>query len=91
MFWIRMWLVITGAVGKKLVFREASLDSLPPRVLLTGYVADEHLPGLYSGAVAAICPSMYEGFGLPALECKSSAKMVLGGRCGERRGHVNRR
>jgi alpha-1,3-rhamnosyl/mannosyltransferase len=33
-----------------------------------GYVADEDLPPLYSGATALLYPSYYEGFGLPPLE-----------------------
>jgi glycosyltransferase involved in cell wall biosynthesis len=33
-----------------------------------GYVAEEHLPGLYAGAAAFVLPSRYEGFGLPCLE-----------------------
>lgn len=33
-----------------------------------GYVADEDLPALYAGATASVYPSLYEGFGLPALE-----------------------
>jgi glycosyltransferase involved in cell wall biosynthesis len=33
-----------------------------------GYVADEDLPALYSGATALLYPSYYEGFGLPPLE-----------------------
>jgi glycosyltransferase involved in cell wall biosynthesis len=33
-----------------------------------GYIADEDLPGLYSGAEALFYPSHYEGFGLPPIE-----------------------
>lgn len=63
-----VWLVLAGAKGKSLVFRDAGLDHLPPRVHLTGYVPDEMLPALYSGALASIYLSLYEGFGFPALE-----------------------
>jgi alpha-1,3-rhamnosyl/mannosyltransferase len=38
------------------------------RVHRPGYVEDVHLPGLYSGALAVVVPSLHEGFGLPALE-----------------------
>ena len=34
-----------------------------------GYVDDGLLAGLYSGAAALVWPSLYEGFGLPPLEC----------------------
>src|SRR5205823_8045559 len=33
-----------------------------------GYVPDAALPALYTGAVATLYPSLYEGFGLPPLE-----------------------
>ena len=34
----------------------------------TGYVPDGAVPALLRGAVAAVYPALYEGFGLPALE-----------------------
>ncbi len=37
-----------------------------------GYVAEEHLPGLYAGARAVVVPSLYEGFGLPCLEAMAA-------------------
>jgi glycosyltransferase involved in cell wall biosynthesis len=38
------------------------------RILRTGYVPDETIPALLRAATAAVYPSLYEGFGLPALE-----------------------
>ena len=38
------------------------------RVHVTGYLADDDLPIVYNGAAALAFPSLYEGFGLPALE-----------------------
>lgn len=41
---------------------------LEKRVKLLGFVPDEDLPALYSGALFFVYPSLYEGFGLPVLE-----------------------
>jgi len=47
------------------------------RLIFTGYVADEDLPALYSGAAAFVFPSLYEGFGLPALESMACGTPVI--------------
>lgn len=39
-----------------------------PGVQELGYVADEDIAALYSGALALVFPSLYEGFGFPVLE-----------------------
>jgi alpha-1,3-rhamnosyl/mannosyltransferase len=41
---------------------------LEARVRLLGYVSEPDLPALYSAAEALVFPSLYEGFGIPALE-----------------------
>jgi glycosyltransferase involved in cell wall biosynthesis len=40
-------------------------------------VPDEDLPPLYSGAIAFLYPTLYEGFGLPVLEAMQCGAMVI--------------
>ena len=47
-------------------------------ITFTGYVPDEDLPYLYSGAEALVLPSFCEGFGLPALEAMACGTAVIG-------------
>jgi glycosyltransferase involved in cell wall biosynthesis len=46
----------------------SALAAKAPGVTLTGFVSDEALDALYAHAQALVFPSLYEGFGLPALE-----------------------
>jgi len=41
------------------------------------YVPDDDLPGLYAGASATVVPSLYEGFGLTALEAMACGTPVI--------------
>jgi glycosyltransferase involved in cell wall biosynthesis len=63
-------LVIVGKRGWLYGDFFAELERSPVRdaVLLPGFVPDEDLPAVYTGAQALVFPSLYEGFGLPALE-----------------------
>jgi glycosyltransferase involved in cell wall biosynthesis len=47
-----------------------------------GYIEEEHLPGLYAGAVALAMPSGYEGFGLPCLEAMAAGTPVVAAAAG---------
>jgi glycosyltransferase involved in cell wall biosynthesis len=49
-----------------------------PGLRLLGEVSDDELADLYSGAVACLYPSCYEGFGLPVLEAMQCGAAVLG-------------
>jgi glycosyltransferase involved in cell wall biosynthesis len=72
-----IWLVIAGASASRKVFNLVELGELPARVHLAGFVADADLPGLYSGALAMVYISLYEGFGLPALEAMASGTVPI--------------
>jgi glycosyltransferase involved in cell wall biosynthesis len=55
----------------------AGIPGLRDRVRFTGFVPDEDLAALYSGAVALLYPSIYEGFGLPPLEAMQCGTPVI--------------
>lgn len=73
-------LVLVGTKGWRYdkIFAEISSNSiLKDRIILTGYVADEDLAAIYSGALAFVYPSFYEGFGLPPLEAMQCGVPVI--------------
>ncbi|MDX2099455.1 MAG: glycosyltransferase family 1 protein [Leptolyngbyaceae cyanobacterium bins.59] len=59
----------------------ATVESLTPeirsRVIMTGHIPDCDISEIYSGARAFILPSLYEGFGLPALEAMQCGTPVI--------------
>jgi len=52
---------------------------LGTRVTILAPVPGEAMPLLYQGATALVCPSLWEGFGLPALEAMACGTAVLAG------------
>jgi glycosyltransferase involved in cell wall biosynthesis len=72
-------LAIAGGLGP--VFGKCDLERLPPGVKLLGYVEDEWLPALYSGALAFVFPTLYEGFGMPAVEAMACRTAVVTSDC----------
>lgn len=66
-----LYLVVTGPKGWHFSDIFQTLDDLgdyKSKIILTGFVDEEELPYLYTGALASVCASLYEGFGYPALE-----------------------
>jgi glycosyltransferase involved in cell wall biosynthesis len=55
---------------------------LRQHVHFTGYVGDEELVELLNGSAALVLPSLWEGFGLPAVEAMSCGVPVLASRRG---------
>jgi glycosyltransferase involved in cell wall biosynthesis len=66
---------LVAAGGARPQFREGSSEGA--RVRFLGHVPDAHLPGLYAGASAFVLPSLYEGFGLTALEAMAAGVPVV--------------
>ena len=72
-------LVIVGRPGwlYSPIFAEIRRLNLAKHVFLTGYVSDTDLVALYNMARLLIFPSIYEGFGLPAIEAMACGCPVV--------------
>lgn len=72
-------LIVVGASGWKSSREHEMLDGLikDGLALYLDYVADDTLLNLYASAGALVFPSLYEGFGLPALEAAACGCPVI--------------
>lgn len=72
-------LVIVGQKGwmSEQIYALPKKLGIGERVKFLGYVPENDLPALYSGALALTFPSLFEGFGLPILEAQACGCPVL--------------
>src|SRR5204863_2732398 len=71
-------LVVVGPTAWDPAFRRFLTESdIYRRVRMLGFVPLEYLPSLYHFAAAVICPSIYEGFGIPVLEAMCCSAIVI--------------
>ncbi|MBU6288690.1 MAG: glycosyltransferase family 4 protein [Chloroflexi bacterium] len=64
------------------IFAALDASGVKHRVQILQGVDDEDLAALYSGAVACVFPSKYEGFGLPAVEAMACGVPVIASHAG---------
>ncbi len=77
-------LVLTGQLGWSVQteLNQAVKElGIHDQIIFTGYLPDADLPALYSGAIAFVYPSLYEGFGLPVLEAMQCGTPVITSNC----------
>jgi glycosyltransferase involved in cell wall biosynthesis len=70
-------LIITGKKGWLQSDIEDLINNNPSDIRFLGYVPEEELPSLYSGAMFFVYPSYYEGFGLPIVEAMACGTPVI--------------
>ena len=74
-------LVLVGKRGwlEAETLRAAEQSAARRDIIFSGYVPDDDLPGLYSGALCFAYPSYFEGFGLPVVEAMQCGAPVIAG------------
>lgn len=72
-------LVIAGQKGwiSEEIYQLPKKLGIENKIKFLGYVPDQKLPALYSGAIALVFPSLFEGFGLPILEAQACGCPVI--------------
>lgn len=72
-------LVIAGGRGwlEDAIYNAIDTHNMQDHVHFAGFVDDNDLPALYSGAACTVFVSLYEGFGLPILESMACGTPVV--------------
>lgn len=63
-----------GYINMVALARAAGVEE---HIVFPGFVSEELLPALYAEAASVVLPSLYEGFGLPALEAAAAGAAVV--------------
>lgn len=78
------------------IFDRVKQLGLEERVDFRGYIPDSEVPKLMAGSVAYVLPSLYEGFGIPAIEAMATGTPVVVSKvsslpeiCGEAATYIN--
>ena len=72
-------LVLAGAKGWQYerIFEASAAPDVRGHILFPSYIPSEDMAAVYSGALAFVFPSLYEGFGMPPLEAMACGCPVL--------------
>lgn len=72
-------LVICGKKGwlYDQILEQSKTLGISNRVIFTGFVPNDDLPALIKGSRAFVLPSLYEGFGMPAVEAQAVGTPVV--------------
>ena len=72
-------LVVVGKTDPNVrkFIKDNDAEKFMKNVIFSGYVTDDELVALYNGCEYLVFPSIYEGFGMPALEAMSCGKTLV--------------